>query len=1658
MNGLRRIVAVSRIGFALVLAGGALSVTISAIDAAPAQAASAPTWASGLYTGTVPNEPFCYDLAVSGGAPLTAMSAGTAPSGFTNYQLENINLPAGTAQLCGTDTNAASSSTVTFAPTATNSGGSASASITDAQYGACTWTSSTGAEKTFDPVQDLDQTGSQSAFGAPITNGETVGTTSNYATCTDAYVPGLGAFTVNTANPMPSPSDSNPSASQGDLSSSNLELNKGCYGAVELSAQKSYSFGSGTSLTVPSPWVNGGNCAYGSLGSNSAGGNTDSFATCPPTQSDVNAGLVDCSITASSGTQSDSFNYSTDDLFFTSQPVPQQSTATLSAASAPAGSTVSVTGGTNWWGASGGAPNTGPYGDDQAGAMYPVAAPSVYVGTTRSSAVLATSSLAVSGNTYACTGAESSSVGPNPCVFTAGSPSGTFVVPSGLSPGTYNVYIDEPNTTPLPGNGPSDAYQTARGTNLGTAESVTTLHVATPPAITSANSTVFVQGVAGSFTVQTTGAPTAAISESGSLPSGVSFVDNNNGTATLSGTTSSIGSYPITITAANGASPNATQNFTLTVNPPNSAPAIASGSATTFTTGTSGSFTVQTTGFPTPSVSETGTLPSGVTFVDNGNGTATLSGTPGANSGGSYPITITAANGVAPDATQSFTLTVDQAPAISSGSATTFTTGTSGSFTVQTTGFPPSSLSETGSLPSGVSFVDNGNDTATLSGTPAAGTGGTYPLTITASNGVAPDATQSFTLTVDQAPAITSANAATFVTGTAGSFTVQTTGFPTSAISKTGALPTGVTLVDNHDGTATLSGTPAANTTGTYTITITAANGVAPNATQSFTLTVDAAPVITSGSSTTFTVATAGSYTVQTTAFPTASISESGALPSGVSFVDNGNGTATLSGTPAGGTQGSYPLTITASNGVAPDATQSFTLTVTAFTAPPSITSRAFTTFTTGTAGSFTVQTTGAPTPSVSESGALPSGVTFVDNGDGTATLSGTAAPGTAGTYPLTITAANGVGWNAQSFTLTVNAPSAITSADATTFLTTTAGSFTVHTTGSPTPSISATGTLPSGVTFVDNGDGTATLSGTPAAGTGGTYPLTITASNGVGSNATQSFTLTVNARPAITSGSSTTFTTTTAGSFTVQSTGFPTPAVSETGALPSGVTFVDNHDGTATLSGTPAANSAGTYPLTITASNGVGSNATQSFTLTVDAVPAITSADSVQFTTTTAGSFTVQSTGYPTPAVSETGALPSGVTFVDNGDGTATLSGTPADGSQGSYPLTITASNGVAPNATQSFTLTVVPFSQSPVISSASSTNFLVSSAGSFTVQTSGIPTPSVSETGALPSGVTFVDNGDGTATLSGTPAAGTSGAYPLTITAANGVGSNATQSFTLNVDQAPAITSGDATTFIVGSAGSFSVTTTGFPAPAITRAGGLPSGVTFTDNSDGTATLAGTPATGSGGTYHLTLRADNGVGSAVTQNVTLTVDATAPVAFTGKMDCTATVQVTFTPELTESSSSTVTFTFTEGKCHGLNGTSLKQGTAKLAKGAATFTLPTGGPPGTYNCPTLLGDLSTPPAVTFSNTWAAKHGVIAPTEIALPTGTATSTKQGTVLSYPNGTVASGSFANGGAGLASLQLIINNKTIAALTAACNGGGIGGLSLGAPSKGNLILGS
>ena len=120
------------------------------------------------------------------------------------------------------------------------------------------------------------------------------------------------------------------------------------------------------------------------------------------------------------------------------------------------------------------------------------------------------------------------------------------------------------------------------------------------------------------------------------------------------------------------------------------------------------------------------------------------------------------------------------APAITSADATTFIVGQAGTFTVTTTGTPPVTTITRGgvALPGGVNYVDNGDGTATLSGTPDPGTAASYVFTFTASNGVPPDAVQDpFTLTINK-----QAQTITFTSSAPGAATV---GGPTYNVTAT---------------------------------------------------------------------------------------------------------------------------------------------------------------------------------------------------------------------------------------------------------------------------------------------------------------------------------------------------------------------------------------------------------------------------------------------------------------------------------------------------------------------------------------------------------------------------------------------------------------------------------------------------------------------------------------------------------------------------------------------------------------------------------------------------------------------------------------------------------------------------------------------------------
>lgn len=241
----------------------------------------------------------------------------------------------------------------------------------------------------------------------------------------------------------------------------------------------------------------------------------------------------------------------------------------------------------------------------------------------------------------------------------------------------------------------------------------------------------------------------------------------------------------------------------------------------------------------------------------------------------------------------------------------------------------------------------------------------------------------------------------------------------------------------------------------------------------------------------------------------------SGAGGGGGWFGGGGGGGATDSGFGAGGggAAGRSYAKNPASFSVAPTRVTPF-VTIEAVTTPVAVTSADHVTFTRGSGNTFTATATGVPTPYVDFTGTRPQGVTFTSatfaddgSGAGSAQLSG--VPSQDGVFPLTVRACNDLGCDEQPFTLTVNGAPTITSPDTDTFVVGSLGTHPITTAGYPAPSLSMTG-APAWLALHDNGNGTGTLTGTPPAGAASQYTVTLGASNGIGSDASQTLTLKV--------------------------------------------------------------------------------------------------------------------------------------------------------------------------------------------------------------------------------------------------------------------------------------------------------------------------------------------------------------------------------------------------------------------------------------------------------------------------------------------------------------------------------------------------------------------
>jgi Putative Ig domain/Bacterial Ig domain len=963
-----------------------------------------------------------------------------------------------------------------------------------------------------------------------------------------------------------------------------------------------------------------------------------------------------------------------------------------------------------------------------------------------------------------------------------------------------------------------DTGGTANGGDNTSAAKNFSLTVEKAPLITSADNTTFIAGQANTFTVTTTGRPKPSIAQGGTLPAGVTFVDgtgSNKGTGVLSGTPGPLtgGVYPLTFQATSPRGTSPLQNFTLTVN---QAPSITSGNTATFTRNSFGTFTITALGFPTPAISLTGTLPAGLSFVDNGNGTATIDGTPTAAGGAYGGFTVTASNGVGTNATQGLTVVINEAPAITSASSTGFNAGVFAAFTVTTTGFPTPTLSETGALPSGITFTDNGNGTATLGGTAVQGSGGVYTITINATN-VAGTAPQTFTITVCNTIAVTNPGT---TTGTVGSVFSQdftqtgAVGGATFATSST--LPAGLTLATN----GTLSGTPTQFGTFPIVVTVTDANACTGTG-STYTLIVSCQGItVNNPANSSGTASSAFSETfTQSGALGGATFTTSSTLPAGLSLATNG----TLSGVPT--QTGTFPIVVTVTDGngcTGVSATYNLVIGCQVI----NVTNPANSNGTAASAFSETFTQTGAIGTAVfTTSSTLPAGLSLATNG----TLSG--IPTQTGTFPIvvTVTDANTCTGLSATYTLVIGCQVINVTNPATTTGTVNAAfsqNFT-QTGAIGTPVFTTSSTLPAGLTLATNG----TLSGTPTVD--GSFPIVVTVTDAntcTGTSAPynlvigcQTITVTnpANLNGTVSASFSETFTQTSAvggATFTVNS-----------GVLPAGLTLATN----GVLSGTPT--QAGSFPITVLVTDGNGCTGVSAPYNLVIGCQNITVTNPSNATGPAGSSFSetfTQTGAIGTATFTTSSTLPAGLTLAPNG----VLSGTPGEG--GTFPIVVVVTD------SNSCTGTSAPYNliiTCPVINvtNPANANGTANSAFSETfTQTGAIGGATFTvNTGTLPTGLTLAANG----VLSGMPTQ--TGSFPITVKVTDGngcTGISATYTIVIGC-QSISVTNPGNGGGIAGSAFSETFTQTGgIGTTNFTLATGtLPAGLTLAAN----GTLSGIP-----------------------------------------------------------------------------------------------------------------------------------------------------------------------------------------------------------------------
>ncbi len=709
-----------------------------------------------------------------------------------------------------------------------------------------------------------------------------------------------------------------------------------------------------------------------------------------------------------------------------------------------------------------------------------------------------------------------------------------------------------------------------------------------------------------------------------------------NTSGTFSWTPSITGTFTLAFTASNALSGSAATTLTVTTGdrPPTvTAPAtqtVNENVPLTFTVAASdpdGNAITSLTASSSPAAT-------GSTFTANASNTSgTFSWTPSFTQAGSYTVTFTASNALTGTAATAITVNnVDRPPVVVAPATQTVTEGSLLSFGVTANdpdGSGNASFTATSSPPTtGSTFTTGGSfQNGTFSWTPTLTQAGNYTVTFTASNALTGTASTAITVNnLDRAPVVTAPATANGSENTLITFTVSANDPDGEAITSLTAASspatTGSTFTAGAGNTSgTFSWTPSFTAAGSYTVTFTATNTLSGSASTAITVGgFDRPPVVTapgtaSGNENTLITFSVSANDPDGQAITSLTASSSPATTGSTFAVNASHTSATWSWTPSFTNAGTYSVDFTASNSLS--GTARTTVAVANVDRAPTVTAPATASGDENTNINFNVTANDPDGDAISSLTAASSppttgSVFTVNASNGLANFSWTPSFTQAGSYTVTFFASNGLTGTAST-AITVNNVDRAPVVTAPAFVSATPNipaNFVVTANdpdGDAITSLTASSSpATTGSTFTTNVSNTSgTFSWTPSFLTpSGMYFVTFTASNTLSGSASTQISVThpdrapVVTAPATASGNENTLITYTVTAADPDGQAITSLTASSSPAT-TGSTFTANGTNTSgTWSWTPSFIQAGTYTVTIIASNAISGTAATTVTV----------------------------------------------------------------------------------------------------------------------------------------------------------------------------------------------------------------------------------------------------------------------------------------------------------------------------------------------------------------------------------------------------------------------------------------------------------------------------